>query len=799
MCSKNRKMFYNIMTVLLSLVMILCFIPTLEIVVYAEEPDVGDFEMTISDDGGVNVNYDEATKKIRIIGSGQISPDKWMEMAKRIDADSYIGYGWQGISQDYTIEFISSDSSIILCDKTNGGGLFQNFKGDIFFNNSVSTTGVKDMSLMFYGAEKFNSDISNWDTSSVTTMKGMFGLANHFNGDISSWDTSSVIDMSEMFVYASSFNQNIPYINENNKSSWDTSAVTTMRQMFYGATSFNGNISNWNTSSVIDMASMFGGASSFNVETLLWDTSNVTTMSGMFSGAEKFNGDISDWNTSSVTTMSGMFSHAKNFNGDISSWDTSSVTDMSQMFAYASSFNQNIPYINETNKLSWNTSSVITMKEMFYGATSFNGDISNWNTSSVMDMSHMFQGASSFTFDISNWDTSNVSTMNLMFYEVASMKKIILLNRGDIEDTEVSFNNSHIFDYTNADVYKFKGLQSFKWVMPFNCVIQNVTKGTDSESIQYGEVYTFLANDEYWITNKDIMQVEKYTVTFVDYDGSALKTEEVEKDKSATAPVKPAREGYAFAGWDKDFTAVTEDLIVTAQYKKKEITGNSGGDDSESLSEDDGFTDIPSSVSFITNKDRQEDKKESDKKKEDSSIFDVKPIMTEREAEKIVANFEDISTHWSKTDVTKSVKFGLFKGVTDTRFEPNKKITRAKLFTLISKMSGEKVESKEDEVWYTASMRWAMDKGISDGTNPLDLITREQLVTMLYRYVGKPKSEANLSSFDDSSDINSYAVGAMKWAVENGFVKGTDNGKLNPNDDATRAEAATVLIRLLEK
>ena len=61
-----------------------------------------------------------------------------------------------------------------------------------------------------------------------------------------------------------------------------------------------------------------------------------------------------------------------------------------------------------------------------------------------------------------------------------------------------------------------------------------------------------------------------YTVTFKDWDGTVLKTEQVEEGHSATAPTNPTRDSYTFTGWDKDFSNVRSDLIVTAQYQKNE-------------------------------------------------------------------------------------------------------------------------------------------------------------------------------------------------------------------------------------
>lgn len=65
-------------------------------------------------------------------------------------------------------------------------------------------------------------------------------------------------------------------------------------------------------------------------------------------------------------------------------------------------------------------------------------------------------------------------------------------------------------------------------------------------------------------------EIQKFTVTFKNWDGATLKTEVVEYGKGATAPDDPTRDGYDFTGWDKEFNQVTGDLIVTAQFKETE-------------------------------------------------------------------------------------------------------------------------------------------------------------------------------------------------------------------------------------
>ena len=115
------------------------------------------------------------------------------------------------------------------------------------------------MANMFYEADNFNANISNWDVGNVREMNSMFREARFFNNGATSgvsttlsWDTSSVIDMAYMFALADNFNANI--------SNWDTSLVTEMNNMFWKAYVFN------------------NGASSGVSTTLSWNTSSVTTM-----------------------------------------------------------------------------------------------------------------------------------------------------------------------------------------------------------------------------------------------------------------------------------------------------------------------------------------------------------------------------------------------------------------------------------------------------------------------------------------------------------------------------------------
>ena len=138
---------------------------------------------------------------------------------------------------------------------------------------------------------------------------------------------------------------------------------------------------------------------------------------------------------------------------------------------------------------------------------------------------------------------------------------------------------------------------------------------------------------------------------------------------------------------------------------------------------------------------------------------------------------------------------GLMSGTSADKFAPSATTTRAMLMTVLARYAGE--DTTGGATWYEKGMNWAKAKGVSDGTNPNANITREQLVTMLYRYAGSPKADGKLDSFSDAASVSTYAADAMQWAVANGIVNGS-NGKLNPQNNATRAQVAAILMRFCE-
>lgn len=138
---------------------------------------------------------------------------------------------------------------------------------------------------------------------------------------------------------------------------------------------------------------------------------------------------------------------------------------------------------------------------------------------------------------------------------------------------------------------------------------------------------------------------------------------------------------------------------------------------------------------------------------------------------------------------------GLMNGVDAGTFDPNGTLTRAMVWTILARLEG--VDTEGGASWYAKAQAWAMESGVSDGEDPMGAITREQLVTMLWRYSGAPGVELLLTA-PDAGKISSWAMDAMRWAVSEGIIEGDETGAVNPTGSATRAEAAAIFMRFAE-
>ena len=211
-----------------------------------------------------------------------------------------------------------------------------------------------------------------------------------------------------------------------------------------------------------------------------------------------------------------------------------------------------------------------------------------------------------------------------------------------------------------------------------------------------------------------------------------------------------------------------------------------------------------------------------------ASILPLSALATEP----AVSAFDDLPEegHWALPGISFCVERGLMKGVDKHHFAPDAITTRAQMITILWRMSGSPNWMQRYDIprplildltqdWYKTAVDWAFRVGLTKGTHskiedingfemhmgwyfePDAPVTREQLVTFLHRYtwtaVNVPApSNGDLSQFPDAGSVSDWASDAMRWAVGNDILHGTNlNGTayLDPQGYATRAQIATLM------
>lgn len=163
-------------------------------------------------------------------------------------------------------------------------------------------------------------------------------------------------------------------------------------------------------------------------------------------------------------------------------------------------------------------------------------------------------------------------------------------------------------------------------------------------------------------------------------------------------------------------------------------------------------------------------------------------------------SFADTKGHWASDAVNFVSARRLFYGTGANTFSPNARMTRGMLVTVLARYAD--VDTADGVTWHEKSAAWAVANGLSDGTSLDSSITREQLVTILYRYAvfeGRLSGTgADLQGYKDVDRVSNYAVDAMSWAVGAGLIKGTTPTTLEPQGSATRAQVAVIIMRYAE-
>lgn len=196
---------------------------------------------------------------------------------------------------------------------------------------------------------------------------------------------------------------------------------------------------------------------------------------------------------------------------------------------------------------------------------------------------------------------------------------------------------------------------------------------------------------------------------------------------------------------------------------------------------------------------------------EDTPDSEEKPEEgTETEQPAPDVKFSDINTHWAKANIEAAVKLGIVNGFTDGSFRPDNKVSRGEFAVMISRalqLEGEDTETVFQDGstipnWAKSHIARAVAAGLMQGFADdtfriSEQLSRAQLAVIIARAANLKLDDNGSASFSDSKDIPAWASKEVAAAVDAGLIQGKDN-RFAPNETATRAEAVTMIIRLLD-
>ncbi len=168
----------------------------------------------------------------------------------------------------------------------------------------------------------------------------------------------------------------------------------------------------------------------------------------------------------------------------------------------------------------------------------------------------------------------------------------------------------------------------------------------------------------------------------------------------------------------------------------------------------------------------------------------------------VASNYFDTKSHWAKDRIDRWTGLGIFTGY-DNKFRPNDFITRGELAVVINNImkyrdKAENTFTDLDQKFYTDALLKANYAGIINGSNkeirPKDNATREEAAAILVNAFSiKANTENDYLKFSDSSQISSWAVSSVNAMAGNGYVNGDQKKRFNPKANITRAEIVTIL------
>lgn len=305
-----------------------------------------------------------------------------------------------------------------------------------------------------------------------------------------------------------------------------------------------------------------------------------------------------------------------------------------------------------------------------------------------------------------------------------------------------------------------------------------------------------------------------YSKTFYDKNAQSVTV-----DAEGKAQITFPSDGtwYLWADGSYGKSAGNEDAIVSAPAYAKVIVTNKDKDAAQAVA--DLINALPSAANLtLADKDAVAAAREALSALTEAQlayISDETLALLEKAEAKLAAlekpiPFTDLTQDWYRESVAYVYRNNLMYGTTNTTFSPDANLTRAMFAAMLYRLAGSPrvvgtcpFPDVPSTAYYLDAVIWGEKNGVIYGEggkfNPDGKITREQMAAMMRRYADfcelKTDARADLSGFTDAAAVSSWALNDMKWAVAEHLLYGDTNSRLNPTNNATRAEAAAILQR----
>ncbi len=383
----------------------------------------------------------------------------------------------------------------------------------------------------------------------------------------------------------------------------------------------------------------------------------------------------------------------------------------------------------------------------------------------------------------------NVSWYSLITLYIGNQE--LINNKGfGIESLGYGWDGMPAATFENKGVFLKAGTQEFRIVMP---------RTTDAGlASKYNLDYI-----EFTPGEKPADTGNTHTVKFNSNGAGLIPAQTVEDGSVATEPRIPYKKGDTFVGWYTDSafrsaydfsSPVTQDLALYARWSSSVVPVEPEPVEPEPVE--------PEPV---------------EPEPVEPEPVEPEPVDPEPSDGSWKNPFTDVKENdWFYNSIKYANENSLMNGVSDSLFGPNSDVTRAMFVTVLYRIENQPdvisssiFEDVESGSYYEKAVAWAHANKIVNGVSdtafaPHQNISREQMAAMMYRYAQyknmdvSASESTDISSYDDFDAISDYAVSAIKWACGSKIMSGETETTFNPKNLSTRAQAATVFMRVIE-